>query len=137
MRTPLYKARPQTLAAARFGVSQRINDFILESAGTSNSYLLETPDGNILINAGMGFEAPVHHSNYSAFTDSPIKYAITTQGHVDHVGGMQFFRDKNPGLSYIAQAGNQEHQEYDGRLQAFRSARSAFRFHDSFVDDFT
>ncbi|MFK8018604.1 MAG: alkyl sulfatase dimerization domain-containing protein [Pseudomonadales bacterium] len=137
MRTPLYTARPQTLAAARFGVSQRINDFVLESSGNSNSYLLETPDGNILINTGMGFEAPVHHSNYSTFTDAPIKYAITTQGHVDHVGGMQFFRDKNPGLSYIAQAGNQEHQEYDGRLQAFRAARSAFRFHDSFIEDFT
>ncbi len=136
MRTPIYKSRPGGPSAARFNTHKRINEFIVESPGNSNTYLLETSEGNILINTGMGFEAPIHHQNYQAYSSAPIKFAITTQGHVDHVGGMQFFRDQNPGLTYIAQAGNVEHQEYDTRLQAFRSSRSAFRFHDSFVSDF-
>jgi alkyl sulfatase BDS1-like metallo-beta-lactamase superfamily hydrolase len=84
----------------------------------------------------MGFEAPVHKHNLAKFSDVPFRYVITTQGHVDHVGGVQYFRDLHPGLTYIAQASNDEHQSYDARLQTFRSARSAFRFQDEFVDVF-
>ena len=137
MRTPLYKSRPYGPSSARFG-GERINDFIVMSEGCSNSYLIETPEGSILVNTGMGYEAPVHFRNYqnlSSCSDN-IRYVISTQGHVDHVGGVQFFRDKNPGLQYIAQAGNEEHQTYDERLRAFRANRSAFRFLDSFVKDF-
>jgi len=81
----------------------------------------------------MGFEAPVHRHNLGKLSDVPIRFLITTQGHVDHVGGVRFFRDLHPGLIYIAQAGNQEHQAYDARLQPFRSARAAFRFRDDFA----
>jgi alkyl sulfatase BDS1-like metallo-beta-lactamase superfamily hydrolase len=137
MREPLYKSRPVAPAAARLG-GERINDFIVMSEGCSNSYLLETPEGNILVNAGMGFEAPIHFRNYQALSSAEncIRYLVTTQGHVDHVGGVQYFRDRNPGLEYIAQAGNPEHQAYDARLAEFRARRSAFRFADDFARDF-
>ncbi len=129
---PLYKSRPVGPSAAAFDNCERINDFIVRSPGNSDVYLIETPQGNILINTGMGFEAPVHRSNLDKLSGGTIKYVVTTQGHVDHVGGVQYFRDLHPGLTYIAQANNEEHQTYDGRLQAFRAARSAFRFQDDF-----
>jgi alkyl sulfatase BDS1-like metallo-beta-lactamase superfamily hydrolase len=137
MRTPLYTSRPVAPRAARFG-GERINDFIVMSEGCSNTYLLETPEGNILVNAGMGFEAPVHFQNFQELSSAEncIHYLVTTQGHVDHVGGVQYFRDRNPGLHYIAQAGNAEHQAYDARLSDFRARRSAFRFADAFAEDF-
>src|SRR5690606_27342545 len=106
----------------------RVNDFIVVSEANSNVYLIETPDGGIQVNAGMGFEAPVIQHNLRRFSDVPVRYLITTQGHVDHVGGVQYFRDLYPGLQYIATAANAEHQAYDARLQMFRAARSAFRF---------
>ena len=137
MRTPLYKSRPYGPSSARFG-GERINDFIVMSEGCSNTYLIETSEGGILVNTGMGYEAPVHLKNYQDLSSSSdnIRYVITTQGHVDHVGGVQFFRDRNPGLTYIAQADNEEHQTYDERLRDFRGKRSAFRFLDSFTEDF-
>jgi len=137
MRIPLYKSRPYGPRSARFG-GERINDFIVMSEGCSNSYLIETPEGHILINTGMGYEAPVHFKNYEDLSSASnaIKFVITTQGHVDHVGGVQFFRNKNPGVQYIAQAGNEEHQTYDERLREFRARRSAFRFLDAFAEDF-
>jgi alkyl sulfatase BDS1-like metallo-beta-lactamase superfamily hydrolase len=135
MRTPIYQSRPVAPHSARFG-GERVNSFIVMSEGNSNSYLLETPEGNILVNTGMGYEAPVHAANYAELSTGDIRYVITTQGHVDHVGGVQYFRDRNPGLQYIAQAGNAEHQSYDARLQNFRSQRSAFRFLDAFKEDF-
>jgi alkyl sulfatase BDS1-like metallo-beta-lactamase superfamily hydrolase len=138
MRTPLYKSRPYAPFSARFG-GERINDFIVMSEGCSNSYLIETTEGNILVNTGMGYEAPVHFKNYEDLSSASgaIRYVITTQGHVDHVGGVQFFRNHNPGLQYIAQAENEEHQTYDERLRDFRAKRSAFRFLDAFKEDFT
>lgn len=137
MREPIYKNRRIAPCAAEFDAHcGRVNDFILISEGNSNVYLIETPEGGILVNSGMGFEAPVHRHNLEKFSTLPIKYLITTQGHTDHVGGVQYFRDRHPGLIYVAQAGNQEHQTYDARLQGFRKSRSAFRFRDEFVEVF-
>ncbi len=136
MRDPLYKHRPVGPSAAAFGRCERINDFIVLSEGNSNVYLLETQEGAVLINSGMGFEAPVHRRNLEQFSELPIKYLVLTQGHVDHVGGVQYFRDLHSGLTCIAQAENPEHQAYDQRLSAFRAARSAFRFQDEFVQVF-
>jgi alkyl sulfatase BDS1-like metallo-beta-lactamase superfamily hydrolase len=106
------------------------------SEGFSNCYLLQTPAGNIQINAGMGIESPVHKHNFDAFTSEPLRYLILTQGHVDHVGGVAYFREHNPELEVIAQAGNPEHQAYDGRLAAFRGNRSAFAFTEKFASAF-
>jgi alkyl sulfatase BDS1-like metallo-beta-lactamase superfamily hydrolase len=135
MRNPIYKSRPIEPNPARFG-GQRINDFIVLCEGFSNSYLLQTPAGNIQVNAGMGIEAPVIKHNFDSFSSEPLRYLILTQGHVDHVGGVGYFREHNPGLRVIAQAGNPAHQAYDGRLAAFRGNRSAFAFTDKFARAF-
>ena len=132
---PLYRSRPVEPNAARFG-ARRINAFILQCEAFSNSYLLQTPAGNIQVNAGMGFEAPVIKQSYDAFTQDPLTHLIFTQGHVDHVGGADWLRQQYPGLQVIAQAGNPEHQAYDARLHAFRGSRSAFAFADKFRDTF-
>ena len=136
---PLYKSRPTGPAPAEFGRASRYNDFICMSEGNSNSYLIETPEGSVLVNAGMGFEAPVHHANFSDLAgdiDGSIECVVVTQGHADHVGGIQFFRDRNPGLRMIAHANNEEHQTSDARLAPFRAARSAFRFYETFTEVF-
>ncbi len=48
------------------------------SEGNSNTYLLETPAGNILINSGMGYKAPVHERNFQELGNAepifPYKY---------------------------------------------------------------
>lgn len=135
MREPIYKSRPVEPNPARFG-GLRINDFIVMSEGFSNSYLIETPAGNILINAGMAFEAPVHEKNYSTFSRQKADFLILTQGHVDHVGGVGYFRKCYPDIQVITQANNSEHQAYDQRLSPFRASRSAFAFTDKFMDAF-
>ena len=132
MTEPIYRTRRIAPASAEFDKGcARVNDFIVASEGNSNVYLIETSEGGILINSGMGYEAPVHRHNLGKFSDKPIRYLVTTQGHVDHVGGVQYFRNLYPGLRYIAQARNAERQACDARLQPFRTARSAFCFKDS------
>lgn len=133
MAEPLYRSRPGEPYTAKLG-SQPINDFIHMSEGFSNSFLLVTDEGRIIVNTGQGFEAPIHKKNYDAITTTPTRYIILTQGHVDHVGGVDFL--KEPGTQVVAQANNPEHQAYDKRLAPFRGSRSAFAFKDRVRDGY-
>lgn len=103
-RTPLYRARPNGFDIKPAGQPEatRINDFIHLSPGLSNSYLVTTPEGRIVVNTGMGFEAPVHKRNFDAVDQSAVRYILLTQGHVDHVGGVDLFRAE--GTQVIAHA---------------------------------
>jgi len=136
MRNPIYKTRPVEPNPAAYG-GERINDLVVMSEAFSNAYLIETPEGNVQLNAGMGMEAPVIEANFREFSDRPLHSLIFTQGHVDHVGGTAYFRQQNPGLRVIASANNPEHQEYDSRLAQFRGNRSAFAFTDKFARAFS
>lgn len=133
MTTPLYRDRRVAPAPAQLKTC-RVNDFIVQAEGFSNCYLIETDDGCIQINAGMGMEAPIQHRNFSGVSDQITKYLVLTQGHVDHVGGVQYFRDKNPGVQVIATRENLAHQEYDKRVAPFRGARSSFAFADTMME---
>ena len=131
MPDPLYRSRPGgfDIKPASQRQARRINAFIYLSEGFSNSFLVITDAGRVVINTGMGFEAPVHKRNFDAVDAGPIRYVLLTQGHVDHVGGVDFLREA--GTEIVAQANNPVHQAEDARLQPFRAARSAFAFGES------
>ena len=111
----------------------RINNFIYLSEGASNSYLIETTEGNILINTGLGVEAPVHKYAFDQVNKNKIKYIIFTQGHVDHVGGSGFFKEYNPDATLIAQENIIEHQSFDSLTQGGR-VLNAYKFFGEMID---
>jgi alkyl sulfatase BDS1-like metallo-beta-lactamase superfamily hydrolase len=131
MSTPLYRSRPTAfeMLPATTVRNGPINDFIFCSEGNSNAYMVVTSEGRVVINTGMGFEAPIHKAYFDSIDSGPIRYVIFTQGHVDHVGGADHFREE--GTELVAQANNPAHQRDDGRIAAFRARRSAFAFADS------
>lgn len=99
------------------------------SPGLSNSYLLTTRDGRVIVNTGMGFEGPVHRVNFDAVDPSPVRYIVFTQGHVDHVGGLDSVRD--PETTVVAQANWTLWRDDNERLIPYRASRSAFAFKDT------
>ena len=129
--TPLYRSRPTgfDIQPASQPEARPINDFIYVSEGLSNSYLITTSEGRVVINTGMGFEAPIHKRNYDAVDDGPLRYILLTQGHVDHVGGVDLMREE--GTQLVAHANNPAHQADDARIASFRASRSAFAFADA------
>jgi alkyl sulfatase BDS1-like metallo-beta-lactamase superfamily hydrolase len=126
--TPLYRSRPGgfDIQPASMPAARKLRDFLYVSEGLSSSYLVVTSEGRVVINTGMGFEAPVHKRNYDAVDRGPVRYILLTQGHVDHVGGVDLFRE--PGTEIVAQEGNRTYQDEDNRLRAARSGRSGFAF---------
>ncbi len=125
MSTPLYRSRPGgfDIRPASQTEATRVADGIWLSEGLSNSYLVVTPAGRVVINTGMGFEAPLHKRLFDAVDAGPVRYILLTQAHVDHVGGVEIFRE--PGTEIVAQANNRSCQDDDARIHPFRVAHSA------------
>lgn len=128
---PIYRSRPgaEAMRPASADRATEIRPGIWCSPGLSNSYLLTTAQGRIVVNAGMGFEGPVHRANFDAVDNSPVRYIIVTQGHYDHVGGLDSVRD--PDTQVIAQANWPMWRDDNARLMAYRIERSAFAFTDT------
>lgn len=126
MTPPLWRSRPTGFDIQPANVVRHaaVNDFIHVSEGTTNSYLLVTSAGRIVINTGLGFEALVHKQYFDSIDASPVRYIILTQGHVDHVGGTDHFREA--GTAIVAHANNPSQQADDARIQPFRTRRSYF-----------
>ena len=114
------------MQAAGHGEAVEIHPDIWLSAGTSNSYMVVTDAGRVIINTGMGFEALTHKRNFDAICPGPTPYIILTQGHVDHVGGVNHFRAAETRV--IAQKNNAACQQDDERIQAIRISQAYIWF---------
>src|ERR1700739_4774707 len=125
---PVYCSRPgaDAMRAASADKAEQIAPGLWCSPGLSNSYLLTTGDGRVIVNTGMGFEGPVHRANFDAVDSSPVRYIVFTQGHVDHVGGLDSVRD--PDTTVVAQANWTLWRDDNERLIPYRANRSAFAF---------
>ena len=104
--------------------ARQISDIIFRSSGTTAAYVLLTDGGRVIVNTGLGFEAPHHKRVFDAVRPGPTHYIITTQAHVDHLGGVGLFRE--PDTTYLAQANN---LAVPGRRRPHPGATHAHRGH--------
>ena len=103
-----------------------VDGLVYRSGGTTASYMVLTDNGRIIVNTGMGYEAPHHQRLFDSIRPGPTHHIITTQAHVDHVGGVDLF--KEPGTTYIAQANNPACQADDKRIQGLRMRTAGIWF---------
>ncbi len=103
-----------------------VGDAIFRSGGTTAAYLLLTDAGRVIVNTGLGFEAPHHKRVFDAVRPGPTHFIVTTQAHVDHVGGVDLF--KEPDTVYVAQANNQACQADDARIRDLRMRTAGIWF---------
>lgn len=99
-----------------------LTEFLYQSSGSTAAYLIVTDGGRVIVNCGLGFEAPHHRRVFDEVDDGPIRYIISTQAHNDHVGGVHAFRQQ--GTVYVAQQNNPMEQAEDHRTRG-RMARWA------------
>ena len=103
-----------------------VDGIVYRSGGTTAAYMVLTDTGRIIVNTGMGYEAPHHKRVFDAIRSGPTCCIITTQGHVDHVGGVDLFRE--PETKYIAQQNNPACQADDARIREIRMRTAGIWF---------
>lgn len=99
--------------------AEAVTDDILLSRGISSSYLVASPDGDVVINTGTRLEGDRHRERFEQVLGRPlsVKKVVFTQDHPDHVGGWQSFAD--PGVEVIAQGNFPAGRADRGRLKGF------------------
>jgi alkyl sulfatase BDS1-like metallo-beta-lactamase superfamily hydrolase len=109
----------------------QVHDLVHRSAGTTASYCIDAGGERVIVNTGMGFEAPHHKALFAELDAGPTSWIVTTQGHVDHVGGVGHFRE--PGTRYVAHRNNPRCQADDKRIEKLRM-RTALRWFPELPD---
>ncbi|MFM7617657.1 MAG: MBL fold metallo-hydrolase [Actinomycetes bacterium] len=129
----IHRERPgaDAMAPADGSPARPIADGVWMSSGLSNSYLLTTDAGRIVVNTGMGFEGPLHRRAYDAVAPGPTHTILLTQGHYDHVGGVDTFRDA--ATEVVMHADYAIWRADNERLETFRSRNAAFAWIDAIV----
>jgi alkyl sulfatase BDS1-like metallo-beta-lactamase superfamily hydrolase len=108
-----------------------VGDGIFMSKNIANSYLVTTPDGDLMINTGTDFEAETIKARFGQVSDRPLRVITFTQGHPDHVGGWSVFHD--PAVETIAQANHADVREYWRHLHPFY-VRRIMKLWGAFMD---
>ena len=73
---------------------------VWESRGVGNSYLVTTPEGDVLVNAGTLGDARRGRERFAKVSQNPIRTIILTQSHANQYGGLEVY--KTAGNSVVA-----------------------------------
>lgn len=104
----------------------KVNEAISMVQGFGNTFMLTTPDGNVIIDTSIVLHARRHHQLLTAENKASIKYIILTHAHGDHAGGVGLW--KETGTQIIAQKNHVEFVNYQARLAGFYGKRNAAQF---------
>lgn len=118
--------KPALAGLVRAGDAQtqasEITDFVWQVNDISNLYLINTADGDVMVNTGFMDNAARNVSLMEPKRSGPLRHIILTQSHADHFGCVPDFREL--GTQVIGGPGFNEAWADMMRLQSFFGPRS-------------
>ena len=120
----LISAAPSAMARTVKGV--KVTDQIFMATDMSRTFLVVTPDGNVVIDTTTRDSAPRHYEVLRGMSSAPVKYILLTHAHEDHVGGVHLWKEE--GTEVIAQRRFVEYMHYRERLAGFFQYRNEAQF---------
>jgi len=120
----LISAGPSAMARTVKGV--KVTDQIFMATDMSRTYLVVTPEGNVVIDTTTRDSAPRHYEVLRGMSSAPVKYILLTHAHEDHVGGVHLWKEE--GTEVIAQRRFVEYMHYRERLAGFFQYRNEAQF---------
>ncbi len=123
--------RPSPPAAVNLGDGVlQINEAVYQASGFGNTFLVVTPEGNVVIDTSLVLSAPAHKRALQAIDAGPVRYIILTHAHADHTGGVGLWKEE--GTAVIAQQEERDFLNYERRLAPLFAHRNAAQFSDLF-----
>jgi alkyl sulfatase BDS1-like metallo-beta-lactamase superfamily hydrolase len=92
----------------------------------SNTFLVTTADGSVVIDTSLAAVAAAHKQALGAKATGAVKAIVLTHTHGDHTGGVALWRGAETAI--IAQRNHQEFVRYQRRLAGFFAQRNAAQF---------
>jgi alkyl sulfatase BDS1-like metallo-beta-lactamase superfamily hydrolase len=118
--------QPTTAGAAQAQALSFAGGRIFQATGFSNTFLVTTKAGNVVIDTSSPFNVARHRQLLGAVSQAPVRDIILTHAHGDHTGGVSAW--KGPGTHVIGQANEVEFNNYQTRLAGFFAGRNAAQF---------
>lgn len=106
--------------------AKKVNDAIYLALGFSNTFLVKTDDGNVVIDTSSPVSAKKHFELLRKESEAPIRYVILTHGHPDHTGGLRYWMQ--PGTRLLVQHNYLEFHAYQERLRNYFARTGAAQF---------
>jgi alkyl sulfatase BDS1-like metallo-beta-lactamase superfamily hydrolase len=106
--------------------ARKVNDAIYLALGFSNTFLVRTDDGNVVIDTSSPVSAKKHYELLRKVSDAPVRYVILTHGHPDHTGGLRYWME--PQTKLVVQQNYIEFHSYQERLKPYLGRTGAAQF---------
>lgn len=94
-----------------------LGDNILRATGVANSYLIQTNEGNVLFDNGLGTQAAKHKRLLQKAAPGPVTHIILSHSHADHIGGTKYWKAEYPNAKIITHRKFVDGQRYLLALQ--------------------
>lgn len=112
-----------TGVAAETGQLLEVNDHLWVSKDISDSILVTSREGNVIINTGMIGNGDQHRERFSSVSDGKTHTIVITQCHGDHFGGAYELSDADTQI--VTHENYQQCREYWRELAVFYKRRSS------------
>lgn len=109
------------------GVRQ-IHEGVYMVPGFSNTFLITSDEGSIVIDTSIAFTASAHEQALRPYVVDPLRYIILTHNHPDHTGGVDVWRGEDSTVEVLAQKESVDLAHYQRRFDGIFRNRNSSQF---------